>query len=1030
MTSIKLRLLSAVAALLGCAFGAPAATFNVSNGDVTGLINAINTANANGEDDTINLEPLGTYTLTAVNNTDTGFPNGLPILRTDGGHTLTFTGNRSTIARGSSAPGFRIFQLASGANVTMTGLIISGGQLSGTPTLTPEGGGIKINNATLTMANCTVRQNFVSNSQTGAAVAAGGGIHNSGGTLTLQNCTLSGNGASANSNNGSSAIADGGAIENVDGTVRLRNCTVSGNSTSASSGGSIGGFPDASGAAIANFGSAAGNGTLIMSSCTFAFNIAFHGAFGGGGAGIENSGPTANVALGNCIFSQTSFSNFQGTITSAGYNLSDTGNGFLLGPADQTNANPMLGGLANHGGQTETHQPLPGSPAIDKGKRDAIAALAVTDDQRGVARPFDYPNVGPATGGDSSDIGSVEMNEFAQTGNVFIVNTADDHADTLCGTLDCTLREAITAANAQPGTDTIRFAAAIVNLTIDLNAPALPTLTSMNIEGPGANNLVVQRVATQEFRIFNIDHATVAISGLTIANGRLTPTGSVGAGINNFGGNLTLTGCDLRDNAGYAGGGLYNNDGGVATVINCTFRNNTAFEGAAIDNAAIGNTAMMTVTNCTFTGNNATNNGGAVTSGTFGATASLTLTNCTFHNNSAPNGGALSNSAATFGAAPATATAVLRNNIFFSGFGGANFSNAGGTNATATITSQGRNISSDAAGGPAGTAPGGFLNATGDLRNTDPKLAGSIGNFGGGINTIPLDPASPAINNATSAAPARDQRNFTRNGPPDIGAFEFGGQNPASLANISTRLRVLTGDNVLIGGFIITGLQNKNLVVRAIGPSLPLSDRLANPTLDLFSSSGQMIASNDDWRSDQQAQIQATGLQPTNDLESAVLATLAPGSYTAIVRGVNNGTGNGLVEVYDLDRSVGSEFGNISSRGLVQTGDDVMIGGFIIIGPDMQRVVIRAIGPSLTAFGVPGALQDPTLEFVDANGASVNNDDWTSTQAAEISATGLAPSDTRESAIVATLLPGPYTAIVRGKNNTTGVGLVEVYGIQ
>ena len=253
---------------------------------------------------------------------------------------------------------------------------------------------------------------------------------------------------------------------------------------------------------------------------------------------------------------------------------------------------------------------------------------------------------------------------------------------------------------------------------------------------------------------------------------------------------------------------------------------------------------------------------------------------------------------------------------------------------------------------------------------------------------------------------------------------------PTTLANISTRLRVETGDNVLIGGFIVTGTQPKKVIVRAIGPSLPLDGRLANPALELFNSSGQMIGSNDNWRSSQEAAIQATALQPTNDFESALVIPLTPGAYTVIVSGVNNGTGIGLVEVYDLDRTVNSRFANISSRGQVLTGDDVMIGGFIILGQDSQTVVIRAIGPSLTAVGLAGALQDPTLEFFDANGNSMSNDDWMSAQASEISATGLAPQDTRESALLLTLPPGGYTAIVRGKNNSTGIGLVEIYGIQ
>lgn len=1026
---MKLLLFLVAAAILGWVCLADGATFNVSNGDVAGLVNAITTANTNGQDDTINLAANGTYTLTAVNNTQTG-ANGLPIVRTDAGHTITFNGNRTTIARASNASPFRIFQLASGAVATINGVIVSNGStVAGLSESSVSGGGIAINSATLTMVNCTVSGNAVSNAKTSVAVASGGGLQNNGGTVTLQNCTLRGNGVSTSSSDGSSAISDGGAIENFDGIVRMSNCTISGNSTSASSGSGISGFPDASGGAIANFGSAAGNASVIMNSCTFFANTSSNGSFPGSSAGIENGGSAANITFGNCIFQNTAFSNSQGTITSAGYNLSsDNGGGFLLGTADQINTNAMLGGLADHGGQTETHQPLPGSPAIDKGKRDAVPALAVTTDQRGVARPFDYPGVGPATGGDSSDIGAVEMNEFAQTGNIFTVNVLDDHDDNLCGTLDCSLRDAVRAANAQAGTDTIRFAGGLAG-TINLKSLQVTLSTNMNIEGPGANTLTVRRDTTNEFRIFNIDHVTVAISGLTISNGRLTSNGSTGAGVYNNGGTLTLTSCALTDNAGYAAGALYNG-GGNAVVSNCTFSGNTANEGGAIDNAAVTTTSSLTVTNSTFVSNTASNNGGAITNGSFAGTASSSVTNCTFSGNSSPTGGALSNGASTFGATPATATITVRNTIFKSGASGANFANAGGTNAQAVITSQGQNISNDAAGGNAATTPGGFLNGNGDKRNTDPKLsAAGLADNGGDINTIALDPASPAINGAVNA-PARDQRNFIRSDAADIGAFELGGTLPVTLANISTRLRVLSGDNVLIGGFIVLGAQDKNLIVRAIGPSLPLAGTLANPSLDLYNSSGQIIASNDNWHSTQQQAITNSGLAPSNDLESAILTTLAPGAYTAIVRGVDGGTGIGLIEVYDLDRTVGSIFANISTRGLVQTGDDVMIGGFIVLGADSQKVVIRAIGPSLAAAGVSGVLQDPTLELFNANGSLSANDDWMSNEGAEISAAGLAPNDTRESAILITLPPGAYTAIVRGKNDTTGVGLIEVYRLR
>ena len=231
--------------------------------------------------------------------------------------------------------------------------------------------------------------------------------------------------------------------------------------------------------------------------------------------------------------------------------------------------------------------------------------------------------------------------------------------------------------------------------------------------------------------------------------------------------------------------------------------------------------------------------------------------------------------------------------------------------------------------------------------------------------------------------------------------------------------------------------------MRAIGPSLnvngvpvPVGGTLENPTLDL-NGPGGLIASNDDWRSTQEAEIIASGVPPTNDLESAIVATLpANAAYTAVMRGVNNTTGIGLVEAYDLDRAVDSQLANISTRGLVQTGDDVMIGGIIALGAGSQKVIVRAIGPSL-ANAVPpvaGALADPTLELYDGNGTLLlMNDNWRDTQEAEIIASGVPPTDDMESAIVATLPSSDtgvgYTAIVRGANGTTGVALVEFYAL-
>lgn len=254
------------------------------------------------------------------------------------------------------------------------------------------------------------------------------------------------------------------------------------------------------------------------------------------------------------------------------------------------------------------------------------------------------------------------------------------------------------------------------------------------------------------------------------------------------------------------------------------------------------------------------------------------------------------------------------------------------------------------------------------------------------------------------------------------------------LLNISTRLNVLTGDNVLIGGFIIDGTAAKQVIVRAIGPSLGnfgVPNPLADPTLELHASDGSVI-SNDNWKDTQQAEIEAIGFAPTNDLESAILATLEPGAYTAIVRGTNGGTGVGLVETYDLDQAAGS-LANISTRGFVDTGDNVMIGGFILGGGDRgdSTVLIRGIGPTLSDFGVTAALADPTLELHDSSGAVLAmNDNWKDTQQTDIEALGLAPGKDLEAAILVSLPPGNYTAIVRGKLDTTGVGLVEVYHLQ
>ena len=260
-----------------------------------------------------------------------------------------------------------------------------------------------------------------------------------------------------------------------------------------------------------------------------------------------------------------------------------------------------------------------------------------------------------------------------------------------------------------------------------------------------------------------------------------------------------------------------------------------------------------------------------------------------------------------------------------------------------------------------------------------------------------------------------------------------------NLLNISTRSQVLTDNKVLIGGFIITGTAPKRVIIRGIGPSLNgVGVTLQDPMLELHQGI-VTIAFNDDWR-EHQAEVQATTIPPTNDLESAIVATLAPGAYTAILQGKNNGTGVGVVEVYDLDQTATSKLANISTRAFVDTGNNVMIGGLIVSGGvgggGTARVILRAIGPSLSASGVQGALQDPNLELHDASGATVAaNDNWKlrpdgSSQQGEIEATGVPPTNDAESALVQTLAPGNYTAIVRGTGTTSGIAVVEAYTLQ
>ena len=310
--------------------------------------------------------------------------------------------------------------------------------------------------------------------------------------------------------------------------------------------------------------------------------------------------------------------------------------------------------------------------------------------------------------------------------------------------------------------------------------------------------------------------------------------------------------------------------------------------------------------------------------------------------------------------------------------------------------------------------------------SSDTVFASSSGDTTQVVVGGPTPTPSPGITPTPTIAPTPTPTSTATPTPTPPGA--------AQPVNLSTRMLVQTGDNVGIGGFIITGTAPKRLLLRGIGPSLTGSgvpNAMADPVLELHGPSGFATIINNNWRDTQEAEIQATGLAPTNDLECAIVVTLNPGAYTGIVRGSNNSSGVALIEVYDISQTVDSKLANISTRALVGTGSDILIAGFILgAHTDDDRIVVRGIGPSLTTFGVPDALADPTLELRDSNGALIlANNDWQDdpAQAAELTAAGLAPTSNLESGIATTLAPGTYTALLAGMNSGTGVGLVEVY---
>ena len=657
----------------------------------------------------------------------------------------------------------------------------------------------------------------------------------------------------------------------------------------------------------------------------------------------------------------------------------------------------------------------------------------------------------------------------ALAGTVTVTTTLDDGPGSL--------RQAI--RDAKPG-DTIVF---------NLPSPSTITLTSgqltidkdLIISGPGAAKLTVQSTDVYEFRdrIFEVapgadvagviipDAYDVSISGLTISRGNRGSRGFGGGGLlNRSSGHVELRSCVVTDSYGgstLTGGGIENR-GHSLSVIDCTISRNFAgplnSRGGGISNLS----GKMLLMNSTISENTADTGGGVYN------TAELLLLNSTVSTNygfsSHPKRGyagavyhetgtteiinsTIAKNSATIrpgGIQIQEGNVTLRNSIVAA--------NASGSGAAPDIIGVAASRGYNLIGNSQQTM---VTPATGDQIGTpeapiDPKL-GDLQDNGGATKTHALLPGSPAIDRGHSSDSSTDQRNLARpvddparpNAPggdgSDIGAYEEQVIAPpaARAVNISTRSRVASGDQAMIGGFIVTGGASKRVIIRAIGPSMNddgVINVLADPIVTLHGPDGSLLASNDNWRENpaQAAEIQASGIPPEHDLESAIVATLPAAPYTAVVQDKDQSSGVALVEIYDLEEGGASRLGNVSTRGAVGSGEDVMIGGFVLggSGGGSPMIVVRALGPSLAQAGVSGTLADPELELRDANGALVvANEDWQDNpeQANELSQSDFAPRDSSEAAVILRVPPGAYTAIVSSADGSTGVALVEAYDL-
>jgi CSLREA domain-containing protein len=844
-TSPSITVVIASLLLLACATARATVVTNIADGDVAGLKAAITSANSNGDDDIINLAANGTYTLTTVDNTDSApgldGTNGLPIIKRDGGHSLTINGNDATITRSSASgtPEFRIIEI-DGAVASVSGVTFSNGLLSfydATAAAMVTWSSDQNGRSTVALSNCNFTGNLLSNPNT----SVGGAIYNVRSTLTLTNCYL-------NSNAAGGQVSLGGAIFNGDpATLTVINSTFYQNS--ATIGGALENYDTMTviNSTIANNGGQSnGGGIDTIGSQLTLINDTISGnmlAQGGAGGGISYQAGTS-VVLQNTIVAGNSAPqspdvashNGSSAVTSHGHNLigkTDGSSGWIASDLTGTVATPLdphLGPLQSRGGPAPTMSLLANSPAIDAGDDSVLdAPLNLTSDERGFPRRI----------GTHVDIGAYEL-DHAQTGSTLTVNTTLDGADDTCGETRCTLRDAINTANAAGGGNTVDFAPGLGG-TITLTQGELDILSAVTIIGPGARILSVD--ANLASRVLRIDQVgagtTVAISGLTFTRGHVINDSGVSFNNDQLGGaiinlaNTTLTDCAITDSFAIGtpgqigfGGGISNARDGTLTLAGCTISGNSAIGGSfpsKSNSTTSGGPAYgggfynqrvggATLRNCTFSGNmaqggrgshNGRGQGGAGGDGVGGAilndsqTSTFTVTNCTFSANAAIGGsGGTGKPGSPAGPAGTGQAGGIYNeesnpaqvgNTLIAGNSG---TGGGSPDVNGAFFSVGSNLIGKTDGST------GFTDTT-DLTGTsamprDPNI-GPLANNGGPTDTVALLAGSLAINAGRDAkAPLRDQRGYARSGVSDIGAFELNG-HPLRITNLARQ-----GNNLVV----------------------------------------------------------------------------------------------------------------------------------------------------------------------------------------------------------------------------------------